>query len=87
MAKVLWQSTRIHVYGGGDCEKRAYALVGYDGTYNDSCITLIRGEELDIPRLLNRFGHFTAEDIKKIRNLHFRDSYWPDNWSQVIRIA
>ena len=87
MAKILWQSTRIHVYGGKDCEETAYALIGYDETYNDSCVTMIRGKEKDIPRLLRRFGYFTDDDIKAIQKLHFKESYWADNCSQIIRIA
>lgn len=87
MAKILLQSTRIHVYGGDDCEKCAYALIGYDETYNDSCVTMIRGKKQEIPQLLRRFGRFTDADIMAIQNLNFKEIYWADNCSQIIRIA
>ena len=87
MSRFLWQSTRIHVYGGAGNEKRAYALIGYGEFDNDSCVTLIRGEHLDIPRLLKRFGTFTDDDVKKILHLRLKESYWADDFSQVIRIA
>jgi len=87
MAKDLKQSMRIHVYGGDENEKRAYALIGYDYKDNDSCVTLIRGNEEDIPKLLRKFWTLTEEDIKKILSLNLMCTAHLDYFSQVIRLS
>lgn len=87
MAKQLIKSTRIHVYGGSEFEKRAYSLIGFNIHYNDSVVTLIRGKEKEIPSLLKQFGVFTTEDIKQIQALKNKEMYWADGNSLIIRIA
>lgn len=87
MAKVLWESTRIHIYAGADNKKKSFALIGYDPYERDAVVTLIRGEEKKIPLLLKRFGRFTEEDLKKIQNLKIGKSYWADKYSQITRLT
>ena len=88
MAKYLWQSTRIHVYGGADNEKRAFALIGFSDTIdNDSVVTLIRGEITQIPNLLKRFGSFTDADVQHIMAMEWKSEWWCDNCGLIVRLA
>lgn len=87
MARNLKQCTRIHIYGGDKNEKRAYALITFDEFDNDSCVTLIRGEKKDIPRLLKRYGYFTDDDIKKICELVIGCTIAFDKYSRVLRLS
>ena len=93
MAKMLWHSTRIHVYGqdekGNDV--KAFALIGFDyriqGEPDGSVVSLIRGDEKRIMKLLKDYGDFTKEDMEKILGLDFKESYWADDYSYIVRIA
>lgn len=87
MAKILWQSTRIHVYGGDKNEKKAFSLTSFSKFDNDSTVTLIRGEEKDIPKLLRKFALFTDEDVKKILSMKFKETWWCDECGLIVRIA
>lgn len=87
MAKNLMQSTRIHVYGGADHEKRAFSLIGFDSIDNDSVVALIRGEVKEIPRLLKQHGLFTEKDIEKVMSMKFKETWWIDNYGLIVRIA
>lgn len=87
MARQLWQSTRVQVFGGGWPSKRAYALIGFEKWRNDSTITLIRGTDKEIPILLRRFGDFSKDDLEMISKLNFKETYWADDCSMITRIA
>jgi hypothetical protein len=88
MAKYLWQSTRIHVYGGDENEKRAFALIGYSGTIdNDSVVTMVRGKVEELPKLIKRFGNLTDDDVQQIMALEYKQSIWLDECSMVVRLA
>lgn len=87
MAKNLKQSTRIHVYGGDNNEKMAYLLIGFDKFDNDSVVNLVRGMGKDIPKLLDKIGKFTEDDIKKILSLKFKETWWCDDSGLIARIA
>ena len=88
MAKNLWQSTRIHIYGGADMEKRAYALIGFSATIeNDSVVTLVRGTEKQIPKLLKRYGNFTDADIERIQMMGYKEEWRCDKYGLIVRVA
>lgn len=88
MAKYLRHCTRIHIYGGDDMEKRAYALIGFSATNeNDSVVTLVRGTEKEIPKLLKRYGNFTYADIECIQMLDYKEEWWCDNYGLIVRVA
>ena len=83
----LFQSRRISCFGGFKNEMKAYTLIGFSEEENDSCVTLVRGIDKDIPRLLKRYGFFTDEDLKRITSLGYKEKYWADENSLIIRIS
>jgi len=87
MAKYLRHCTRIHIYGGDNMEKRAYALIGFSTKENDSVVTLVRGTEKEIPKLLKRYGNFTDTDIECIQTLFYKEEWWCDNYGLIVRVA
>ena len=93
MAKQLEERTRIHVYGldAKGNNVKAFVLIGFDyriqGEPDGSVVNLIRGDEKRIKRLLKYYGDFTKEDMERILSLDYKESYWADDYSQVIRIA
>ena len=87
MARLLHQSTRIEIFGGAQNEKRAYALNSFSQKDNDSTVTLIRGNESEIPVLIRKFGLFTDDDIRKILSMKFKETWWCDDCGLIVRLA
>jgi len=92
MAKRLIRSTKIHVWGDEkNTQLKAFALIGYDEHVQNepdgSVVILIRGDKDVITKQLHLYGDFEEKDINKILNLKFKETYWADEDSQIIRIA
>ena len=88
MAKNLNKSTRIHIYGGDKNEVMAFALIGFDNKgNNDSCVSLIRGNEKQIRRLLLYNGIFTENDINRILAMNYKEHWQSDDCSLIVRLA
>lgn len=93
MAKNLNEKTRIHVYGENERGEKvkAFALIGFDyriqGEPDGSVVNLVRGNDKKLRSLLSYYGEFTEKDLEEILNLGFKNFYWADEYSCIIRLA